>query len=142
MLHILVVLSSSLVFLSRTSPPRPDRFFSQQRHLPNLDSLSEFAKRIARSSAVGAPSETSAATFQTHERSDPTLGASFMSDDTVWLAHTLSVLSRRIRRRVLPVALCLSRRTSPVPRSFHSLSSLLKRKSFARLSALAVACAH
>lgn len=41
--------------------------------------LSELAKRIASSSAVGSPSETSAETFQTHERSDPTLGASFMS---------------------------------------------------------------
>lgn len=51
----------------------------------------------------------------------------------MWLAQTLSVLSRRMRRRILPPSLALRRRTSPVPRSFHSLSSLLKRKSFARL---------
>lgn len=47
--------------------------------LNNLNSLSALAKRMARSSADGSPSETSAETFHTHERSDPTLGASFMS---------------------------------------------------------------
>lgn len=51
----------------------------------------------------------------------------------MWLAHTLSVLSRRITRRTFLVSLCARTRTSPVPRSFHSRSSLWKRKSFARL---------
>ena len=41
--------------------------------------LSALAKRIARVSAEGSPSEKSAATFQTHERSEPTLGERVMS---------------------------------------------------------------
>lgn len=50
-----------------------------------------------------------------------------------WLAHTLSVFSRRITRRILCVSLCWSNRASPVPLSFHSFASELNRKSFARL---------
>ena len=52
----------------------------------------------------------------------------------MWFAHTLSVLSRRITRRILLVSLCLSSLTSPVPRSFHSDPEVSKRKSFARLN--------
>ena len=50
-----------------------------------------------------------------------------------WFAQTLRVLSRRITRRIFFVSLCCSRRTSPVPRSFHSEDSVANRKSFARL---------
>jgi hypothetical protein len=50
-----------------------------------------------------------------------------------WFAQTLSVLSRRMTRRTLPESLDARRRTSPVPRSFHSSSPLEKRKSLARL---------
>lgn len=38
---------------------------------------------MARVSWVGSPSETSAETFQTQDRSDPMLGARFMSEETV-----------------------------------------------------------
>jgi len=44
-----------------------------------MDALSELANRIARVSWVGSPSETSAETFQTQDRSDPMLGARVMS---------------------------------------------------------------
>ena len=44
--------------------------------------LSELAKRIARVTASGSPSLTSAAAFQTQLRSLPTLGDSFMSGTT------------------------------------------------------------
>lgn len=50
-----------------------------------------------------------------------------------WFAQTLRVLSRLITRRIFLVSLCCSRRTSPVPRSFHSEDSVANRKSFARL---------
>jgi hypothetical protein len=58
---------------------------SQSLYTPSSDdghSLSLLAKRIASVSAVASPSVTSAVTFQTHDRSEPTLGASFMSDVT------------------------------------------------------------
>ena len=51
----------------------------------------------------------------------------------MWLAQTLRVLSRRMTSLILPEDLCFRRRTSPVPRSFHSSSSLLNRNSLARL---------
>jgi hypothetical protein len=57
-----------------------------------------------------------------------------IDDELRWLAHTLSVFSRRITRRILCVSLCCSNRASPVPRSFHSFPEESNRKSFARLS--------
>jgi hypothetical protein len=57
-----------------------------------------------------------------------------IGDELRWLAHTLSVFSRRITRRILCVSLCCSNRASPVPRSFHSLLDESNLKSFARLS--------
>lgn len=45
----------------------------------NRNALSELAKRIARVTASASPSLTSAAAFQTQERSEPTLGESFIS---------------------------------------------------------------
>lgn len=47
------------------------------------DVLSELANRMARVSAVGAPSDTSAATFQTQDRSEPMLGWRRISEVTV-----------------------------------------------------------
>lgn len=44
-----------------------------------VDVLSELAKRMARVTASASPSLTSAAAFQTQERSEPTLGDSFIS---------------------------------------------------------------
>lgn len=41
--------------------------------------LSELAKRMARVTASGSPSLTSAAAFHTQDRSEPTLGDSFIS---------------------------------------------------------------
>lgn len=55
-------------------------------------------------------------------------------DELRWLAHTLSVFSRRITRRIFCVSLCCNNLASPVPRSFHSLEFISNRKSFARLS--------
>ena len=49
----------------------------------NLNLLSLLANLMARVQASGSPSLTSAAAFQTHERSEPTLGESFMSGTTV-----------------------------------------------------------
>jgi hypothetical protein len=46
------------------------------------DLLSALAKRIAKVTASGSPSLTSAAAFQTQERSEPTLGDSFISGTT------------------------------------------------------------
>lgn len=54
-----------------------------------------------------------------------------------WLAQTLRVLSRRMTRRTFLDSRWASRRTSPVPRSFHSDVPTSKRKSFARLVARA-----
>lgn len=48
-----------------------------------FDSLSELAKRMARVTASGSPSLTSAAAFHTQLRSEPTLGESFISGTTV-----------------------------------------------------------
>lgn len=115
--------------------------------------LSVEPNRMATVSAMGSPSETSAATDHTQERSEPMLGLRRMSAVILWLAQTahvvapnkarkkergvedqhlcqskctsygsmrskvtvpLSVLSRRIRTRVLPVELFLSSLTSPV----------------------------
>jgi hypothetical protein len=45
--------------------------------------LSGLAKRIARVTASGSPSLTSAVAFQTQDLSDPTFGESFMSGTTV-----------------------------------------------------------
>lgn len=45
--------------------------------------LSELAKRIAKVTASGSPSLTSAAAFQTQLRSEPTLGESLISGTTV-----------------------------------------------------------
>jgi hypothetical protein len=61
------------------------------------------------------------------------MGLGGEDDELRWLAHTLSVFSRRITRRIFCVSLCCSNRASPVPRSFHSFPSELNRKSFARL---------
>jgi len=54
-------------------------------------------------------------------------------DELRWLAHTLSVFSRRITSRILCVSLCCSNRASPVPRSFHSFAAESNRKSLERL---------
>lgn len=51
----------------------------------------------------------------------------------MWFAQTLRVLSRLITSRTFLVSLCLSKRTSPVPRSFHSDDPLSNRKSLALL---------
>lgn len=51
----------------------------------------------------------------------------------MWFAQTLRVLSRLITSRTFFVVLCASRRTSPVPRSFHSDAPVSNLKSFARL---------
>ena len=51
-----------------------------------------------------------------------------------WLAHTFKVLSRLITSLTFLVSLCDNRRTSPVPRSFHSEDSASNLKSFARLA--------
>lgn len=48
-----------------------------------VGALSELANRMARVSAVGTPSETSAATFHTQLLSEPMLGWSFISALTV-----------------------------------------------------------
>src|SRR5258706_9362861 len=120
--------------------------------------LSELAKRTASVSAAGVPSDISAAVFHTQDRSDPMFGCNTISAVTIvhkdhrqsifqtpitqrgksqmedvlrWLAQTLSVLSRRMTRRTFPVSLCLSRRSSPVPRSFHSEPTASKRQSLA-----------
>jgi len=52
----------------------------------------------------------------------------------MWLAQTLSVLSRLITRRTFFVSLWARRRTSPVPLSFHSEDEPSKRNNLARLS--------
>lgn len=44
--------------------------------------LSELPKRMARVTASGSPSLTSAAAFHTQDRSEPTLGDSFISGTT------------------------------------------------------------
>jgi hypothetical protein len=55
------------------------------------------------------------------------------SHSLMWLAQIFRVLSLRMSNRTFPVSLFLSSRTSPVPRSFHSASALMNRKSLARL---------
>lgn len=47
--------------------------------------LSALAKRMASVSEVGSPSAKSAATFQTHDLSEPMLGWRFMSVVTGWM---------------------------------------------------------
>lgn len=51
-----------------------------------------------------------------------------------WLAQTFKVLSRRITSLTFVVSLCESRRTSPVPRSFHSAAPASNLNSLARLN--------
>ena len=51
-----------------------------------------------------------------------------------WLAHTFKVLSRLITSLTLVVSLFLSRRTSPVPRSFHSEDAASNLNNLARLN--------
>lgn len=52
-----------------------------------MDLLSELPNLMAKVSGTGSlPSEKSAATFQTQDRSDPTLGESFISAETEGLA--------------------------------------------------------
>jgi len=57
----------------------------------------------------------------------------WVGDELRWLAHTLSVFSRRITSRILCVSLCCSNRALPVPRSFHSFVAESNRKSLERL---------
>ena len=55
-----------------------------RRKLHNMDLLSLLANRIAKVTASGSPSLTSAAAFHTQLRSLPTLAVSFMSGTTVY----------------------------------------------------------
>lgn len=56
-------------------------------------------------------------------------------DSLWWLAQIFKVRSLLIRRRIVPLSLCFSSLTSPVPLSFHSGGSFseAKRYSLARL---------
>ena len=74
-------------------------------------------------------SEETVVRFQPTEKGEVTMVVCLL----MWFAQTLRVLSRLITRRIFLVSLCCSRRTSPVPRSFHSDDSVANRKSFARL---------
>lgn len=51
----------------------------------------------------------------------------------MWLAQTLSVLSRLITTLINLFSLSCNNRKSPVPRSFHSLESVTNRNNLARI---------
>lgn len=61
------------------SAHKDSRGLAQQAEITAGNSLSELAKRMARVTASGSPSLTSAAAFHTQDRSEPTLGDSFIS---------------------------------------------------------------
>jgi len=82
---------------------------------PNLQHMFTIVGRTS-------PSEQSTTTI-TRAFSDPACSSIFVPGLTWKLAHTFSVFSRRISRRILPLVLCLSSLIGPSPRSFHSPST-------------------